>query len=387
MRPGNVYERRPNVWECRVTVGGTKLSRVVHGTEAEARAAVESMASELGRVPERGRDATLSEVWGAYRASRGQRLAPKTLESYAWLMESFVMPALGGLRVWEVDRPAVQRVLLTEGWSRDRAARCRRVLSAVLTWAASEGYISENPIRTGAFELPEDSSALAALDECDDPFAAIEGARDVWDVATVMRAFPLVRGLPLEPCWLACVGAGLRVEEALALRRVDVRRVDVGGVEVTQLAVHHATPDVGGRRATKTPRSVRIASVAEPFGARLWELASALPDRDDLVCPMSAQNQNQRWRGYFAEPASGPTAKHRPKSPEFAHRGKLRELPYLPMSRMRATHATMMQQAGVLDSVAAAAQGHSERVAYSNYQRPDTADAAMRVGSMLSLVG
>ena len=56
------------------------------------------------------------------------------------------------------------------------------------------------------------------------------------------------------------------------------------------------------------------------------------------------------------------------------------------MSRMRATHATLMQEAGVLDSVNAAAHGHSEAVAYAHYKRPDTA-AAGQVGAMLRLVG
>ena len=41
-------------------------------------------------------------------------------------------------------------------------------------------------------------------------------------------ALPLMRGLRLEPTWLAMVGGELRLEEAMALRRVDVRRVEIG---------------------------------------------------------------------------------------------------------------------------------------------------------------
>ena len=386
-KSGSVYERRPGVWECRVTIGGTTLRSVVHGSDQDAWADVRRMESEVGAVPSLGRDATLSDVWAAYRAAHGTRLAPKTMHGYDWLMGSFVLPALGDRLAWSITRSDVQRMMLGSGWSRDRAVRCRRVLSSVLTWAATEGYVSGNPIRTGAMELPSDAGALDALDDADDPFAAIEGTRDVWGVQTVLAAIPLVRGLPLEPCWLACVGAGLRVEEALALRRVDVRRIDVSGRMVTQLAVHHATPDMGGRKATKTARSVRVVSVAEPFGARLWEIASELPDRADLLCNVSAANQNKRWRGYFSEPASGPTAKHRPKGEDFAYTGRLRSLPYLPMSRMRATHATLMQEAGVPADLNAAYHGHSEDVAYRHYKRPDTTGAASAVGSLFELVG
>ena len=54
---------------------------------------------------------------------------------------------------------------------------------------------------------------------------------------------------------------------------------------------------------------------------------------------------------------------------------------------MRAAYETFMQRAGVLDSVNAAAHGHSERVSYTNYQRADGIDAAMLLGNFLVLGG
>ena len=143
-KSGSVYERRPGVWECRVTVGGATLRSVVHGSENDAWADVRRMESELGAVPALGRDATLNEIWAAYRAAHGTRLAPKTMHGYDWLMGSFVLPALGERLAWSVTRADVQRMMLGGGWSRDRAIRCRRVLSSVLTWATTEGYIGEN---------------------------------------------------------------------------------------------------------------------------------------------------------------------------------------------------------------------------------------------------
>jgi hypothetical protein len=62
-------------------------------------------------------------------------------------------------------------------------------------------------------------------------------------------------------------------------------------------------------------------------------------------------------------------------------------LPYLPLSRMRNTHATLMQQAGVLDSINAAMHGHTERVAMRHYLRPDTTEATVEVSRKLRLVG
>ena len=79
------------------------------------------------------------------------------------------------------------------------------------------------------------------------------------------------------------------------------------------------------------------------------------------------------------------TSKHAKR--EGRWKGRLVGLPYVPLNRMRATHETYMQEAGVLDSVNAAAHGHSERVSYTNYQRASSIDAAQQAGSFLVLEG
>ena len=68
-------------------------------------------------------------------------------------------------------------------------------------------------------------------------------------------------------------------------------------------------------------------------------------------------------------------------------KGRLVGLPYVPLNRMRATHETYMQQAGVLDSVNAAAHGHSEKVSYRHYQRADTIGAAAQASEFLLVEG
>lgn len=362
-------------------------------TEAEADARLDQFAVELGMRPQLARGITLSDVWALYQRTKGKRLARKTMQGYRWYMAHVWLPALGVVDVTAITRQDVQDVLLTMG--RDKADRSRRILSSVLTFAVNEGVLDANPVREGGFELRGDTGSEweneSVWDE--DPFAAIEGGRDVWDARTVLRAFPLMRGLPLEPAWLAMVGGGLRVEEALALRRMDVRRVEIGGRDVTQVAVHHARTDLDERKRTKTARSVRIVAVMEPFGERLWELANALADQRDLLCDVSASNQNKRWRGYFerpldpesADPDERRRARHVPGA-QWTHKGRLHGLPYVPLSRMRATNATLMQEAGVLDSLNAAVHGHSEQVSREHYLRGDGTGAARQTERYLRLV-
>lgn len=386
---GHVREVSPGVWKVTVTSGHRadgKKRRVyatVHGTEDDARDKARELARSIGRNPSYARGMTLADTWEEYRKDKGQRLANKTMASYSWFMERVWLPALGDMDVTRISHADVQRVLIGLR-THDEAARCKRILSGVLSWAVSVSIVDENVVRRGGFELPGDFGAAYEDEDVwnDDPFAAIDSARDVWDAVTVMEAFPLMRGLPLESAWLAMVGGGLRVEEALALRKMDVRRVLIGGKEVTQLAVHHARTDMDERKRTKTKRSVRIVTVAEPFGARLWEIADSLDTRDEPLCKVSAANQNKRWRSYFAEQPDY----HKRMAESRKVAGRLHGLPYLPLSRMRATHATLMQEAGVLDSINAAVHGHSEAVAYTHYKRADLTAAAEQTGQYLRLV-
>ena len=386
---GSWREVWPGTWEVRVSCGyridGKRRTecRYIKGTEDDARTAARDIAHELGRSINIGRGITLSRLWDEYLRDKGRRLANKTVSSYQWMMGKTWLPLLGDRDVSRITRQDVQDVMLA-ACSRDMARRLRVVISSVFSWGVSVGVLDENVARGEGFELPGDTGSEWDDEDIwdDDPFAAIEGDRDVWDARTVMEALPLMRDLPLEPAWLAMVGAGLRIEEALALRKMDVRRIEIGDRKVTQVAVHHARTELDDRKRSKTRGSVRIAVVMEPFGSRLWEIASALPTKKSEVCPVSASNQNKRWRSYFNEPKT-----HKRMAESRKVSGRLRGLPYIPLSRMRATHSTLMQEAGVLDSVNAAAHGHSTKVAYSNYQRADTTVAALRTEEYISGVG
>jgi hypothetical protein len=152
---------------------------------------------------------------------------------------------------------------------------------------------------------------------------------------------------------------------------------------VVQVAVFAATTKAESRKVTKTPRSVRIMAIMEPFGSRFWELVEQIGEPTDLICNVSAANQNKRWRSYFEEPREY----HARMAESRKVCGKLHDLPYLPLSRMRATHVTMMQEAGVLDSLNAAAHGHTEQVSRRHYMRGDSTLATQQTEDYLTLVG
>ena len=354
--------------------------------DAEADMVALELAAKLGMDANLGKGLTLSRWWDAYKVTRGQRIAKVTLERYTTEMRGTWIPALGDRDITLISHADIQAVAI-QAKTRSMARERIKALSAVLTHAVREGHLSANPCRNAPFELPGDvgKEDLSGVDYEDDPFAAIEGVKNVWDIQTVLVAMERLRGLPIETCWLCMVGAGLRREEALALRWKDVRRVAVGSRMVTQLAVHAANTAKDGMGTTKTRKSVRIAAMAEPFGERLWELAGG---RDELVCGISPKNISRRWRLMW-EPLSD--SKHMPKEPAtHVLRGIMLQEPQIPfihLKQMRATHTTMMQAAGVSDSLNAAVHGHSERVAYTNYLMPDSTAAAQQVGQLIVMEG
>lgn len=380
---GSIRQLPSGRWEVRVSHGyrmdgKPRRVRDVCDTEEQARGRAYEIAAELTGNLSLGFGCTLSQIWKLYKEDRGKKLAGTTMDAYTWHMESVVLPVLGDYVAAEITPREIQRVILSK--SPGVADKTKTALSSVLTWAVKHDMLHENVMRNVDFELPKPE--VSDVFE-DDPFAAIEGSRDVWGVQTVLRCFELIRGLPLEPAWLVCVGAGLRVEEALALRKMDVRQVEIQGRMVVQVAVHAATTKIEKRKTTKTTRSVRIVAVMEPFGSRYWELVQKVKNPTNVVCSVSASNQNKRWRSYFSEPMRY----HKRMSDKRKVKGRLHELPYIPLSRMRATHATMMQEAGVLDSLNAATHGHSEQVSRKYYMRGDTVNATLQTEEYLTLVG
>ena len=361
-----------------------RISQIAKDDEEADRIALE-LAAKLGRNPELGKGLTLKRWWQAYKVTRGQRIAKVTLERYATEINNTWLPAYGDRDITLISHADIQAVVI-QAQTRSMAKERIKALSAVLTHAVREGKLSVNPCRIAPFELPDDvgNAVDVSLDEADDPFAAIEKEQDIWDVDTVLLAMERLRGLPIETCWLCMVGAGLRREEALALRWKDVRRIKVAGREVTQIAVHAANTAKDGRLSTKN-KKLRIVAMVEPFGNRLWELSL---ERDKSVCDISPKNISRRWRLMW-EPLK--VSKHMPKKPAtHVYRGVMLadpEVPFIHLKQMRATHTTMMQAAGVSDSLNAAMHGHSERVAYSNYLMPDTTAAAERMGKLFVIDG
>lgn len=390
--PGSVREYKPGKWVARVRTGVRADGKQrdvskTFGTEGEARSWVLAKSVELAERPDLGAGITLKELWKVYKANRLPDLAVTTQKTYKQRMAR-VVDLMGERDISTITHGEIQRMF--DGMRPSIAKRTNTVLSAVMTYGVRNGLLAQSPLYRAPFTFGDTSPFAAPESDVwdTDPFAAIESRRDVWDASTVSKCMGMIRGLALEPVWLCCVGAGLRVEEAFALRRMDVRRI-VGSFDelgneiwVTQLAIHHATTREESRKSTKTTRSVGIVPMLEPFGERYWEIVQKSESPDETVCKLSAARQNKTWRAYFAQP---PKEWHKRMSEERKVQGRLHGLPYIPLSRMRATHTTLVQEAGVLDSINRLWHRNTSAVQERHYMRPDVTDASVKVSRMLNI--
>src|SRR3712207_4588905 len=159
----------------------------------------------------------LADVDGSERASGTKRL-------YRFVTDSYVLPALGELRLREVTVPALDRLLASVHSAHGPAAAktTRSVLSGILGLAVRHGLLAANPVReTPARRGPRDSRRrprALTLEEthqlrawlADDPTAV---RQDLPDLVAFM------------------LGTGLRSGEACAVRPSDPD-VDAGTLTV-----------------------------------------------------------------------------------------------------------------------------------------------------------
>ena len=177
------------------------------------------------------------------------------------VMDKWIAPLIGGVRLRELGRARVRDFraeMLDRGATNATANGAMRVLSAALGAAVEDGLIPTNPC-LGIKRLPHTPAPAR-------PLSPLEAER-------LRIELPTPRDQVL---WGLMAYAGLRPEEALALRWGDV-----GGT----LHVHRAYTH-GELKDTKTGRA-RSVAVIGPLADDLaaWRERTEWAEPADLVCP------------------------------------------------------------------------------------------------------
>lgn len=231
------------------------MSIGTYDTKADADRAFAKALSDQVRgsfiLPEAGRIslAEYADWWVASRlTSRGEPLRPRVRELYEGQLRLRILPALGTSDLGRL-RPATIRAwhgqLIMAGCGASTAAKCYRLLRAILTTAVSDGLIASNPcvIKGGGVE-PSTERSIPTPSE----------------VQALARRMPS-RFSAMVPLAAFC---GLRRGELFGLRRrdIDLLRGTVSIVEQRQQSAKGAEligppKTQAGRRTVSLPPSLR----------------------------------------------------------------------------------------------------------------------------------
>jgi len=317
--------------------------RYVYGrSPAEVAAKLQRLLAELeasgGTVPQPGRR-TVGELLDAVLEHKRARVAPRTHADYEALVERYLRPALGHVKLARLTPAHIQRcydALLARGVVR-QAAAAHAFLAMALRLARRWGWLGHLP--TDRVEPPRRRRAR----------------REVWTVDELARFLtcPAVRASPYYPLWLVALGSGCRPGELLALRWGDI------DWERGLLRVRRAGQHVRGQWVEtegKTPAARR--DVALPSVAR-----DALRAQRQRVAEQRLR-AGAAWQDHdLVFPALGPTGDGRPLQLATANRA-LGEacaragVPRLAMHGFRHLHGSLLLDAGAPLAVVSLRLGH-----------------------------
>lgn len=157
---GSKREIRPGVWKLTVSAGRNRsgsrrrVSRTVHGTEAQASRALRRFAVEVRGPIDPVMSTppwTLTELVARYLGQlEHTERSPETIRRYRGLLSGWIGPALGTVTPTEVAAGDVDRLLVqmhAAGQSASSAHQTRTLLRGAYRWGRATYSIRHNPAR------------------------------------------------------------------------------------------------------------------------------------------------------------------------------------------------------------------------------------------------
>lgn len=261
---GSAVEVRPGVWRLFLPLGTDPLTRkrrrITRTVKAESREEalrqLERLRVEVERreVPTAPANLTLADWLQEWlEAGRVLGWSPVTYDTYESVIRRHISPALGGIRLRQLERRHIQQWLIkmkATGYSLGFVRKAKAILHSALEAAVEQGLIPFNPADRIRLPKSDDRGADKAL------------GNDV--VAAVLAAAQGKRWyLPIR----MVAATGLRRGEVLGLRWRDVN-LDEGYVEVHQTVVQvkseRGTWEAVIKPVPKTKAGVRRVYIDDP---------------------------------------------------------------------------------------------------------------------------
>jgi integrase len=188
------------------------------------------------------------------------RKSPKTGASYRSYLNKHILPAMGELRMQEVDTVRCEALMAAkrrEGARDDKLAGIRNVLSGVCGYAVRHGALKSNPVRE-----------LSRLDRVGRPEPRPLTAAERKDLLSKLDKDEKARELELADILRGLLATGVRIGELLGCCGDDVLLDDP---KQPRLVVEHRTGRVKGEGTVRRPLG-RIKEAARKRPLPAWSV-------------------------------------------------------------------------------------------------------------------
>lgn len=298
-----------------------RMSRTVHGNDADVERALAQMLLEIGRLPSGGKLTVQQYLDDIYKPALATRVRKNTQAGYESKLDLHVTPTLGQVQLANLEPFMLDRWRnkLVSDMSGRSALNVYRAFNTALNRAVRWRLLNTNP-----------------LHQVDPPRARVRDL-EVLTAKEAMAYLDAFQGHVLEPLIIVAIATGLRPCELYALTWADI---DLAQGEVRVHRGLHQRKGDCWFAPTKSDRSDRTVSLPDWASALLKPLRGLGP----LV------THPQGFEGHM-----------RPSvvSNRYRRHLKAKKLTYLPLRDLRHTHATLMLEAGVDLVVLSRRLGHS----------------------------
>lgn len=361
-KDGTPYTR----WEGHISLGkdgnGKRKRTIVYGaSQAEVVQKLETLKRQVATGTLQDDKRTLKEYLEEWLKHIELEVKPRTIESYTWLCNKYVIPSLGGVKLIKLTPQHVRKLIQDqhEKVSAVSANKCRAVLSQAMRQAVRDGLIHRNPC-----------DATKPL--------KVEKRKDVqWSNDETMLFLSVARTHRLYAAFYLALSTGMRRGEVLGLRWQDLEG-DTAYIRqnLISLAGNYAfsTPktEQSNRRIMLDPET--IATLEEH---RLKQLSEARDLKDEwqedkhmglvftseVGTPINPRNFDRVW--YYLQDAAkkaytelGQSDEEKKARAKQVEEGKV--LPHIRFHDLRHMHVSLLNKAGVDARTIADRIGHTD---------------------------